>query len=88
MLTLLTDEGLLEPLVARIQEGLPTLATCAGMILLARDVHSPTQKSLGLLDIAVQRNGYGRQIHSGVHRVTGQGGFPDCEGVFIRAPRM
>lgn len=88
MLKLLIEEGLLEPLAERIQQGLPTLATCAGMILLAREVHSPTQRSLGLLDISVQRNGYGRQIHSGVHRVTGHEGFPDCEGVFIRAPRV
>ena len=88
MLKLLTEEGLLEPLSSRIQAGLPTLATCAGMILLAREVHSPTQGSLGLLGISVLRNGYGRQIHSGVHEVIGKGGFPDHEGIFIRAPRV
>jgi pyridoxal 5'-phosphate synthase pdxT subunit len=88
MLKLLTEEGLLEPLRARITGGLPTLATCAGMILLARKVISSEQASLELLDISVCRNGYGRQIHSGVHKVNGVNGFPDSEGVFIRAPRV
>ncbi len=86
MLKLLTEEGLLEPLRSCIQSGIPTLATCAGMILMAQHVQSPAQASLGLLDISVVRNGYGPQIHSGVHRVEGALGFPDCEGVFIRAP--
>lgn len=88
MLKLLEEEGLLQPLRARIVEGLPTLATCAGMILLAHEVTCPQQASLDLLDIAVERNGYGRQIHSGVHPVQGCNGFPDSEGVFIRAPRV
>ncbi|MEZ5987722.1 MAG: pyridoxal 5'-phosphate synthase glutaminase subunit PdxT [Planctomycetota bacterium] len=88
MLRLLHSEGMLAPLRRCLDTGLPVLATCAGLILLAREVHSPDQESLGVLDLAVDRNGYGRQVHSGVHPLSGRNGFPDCEGVFIRAPRI
>lgn len=65
----------------------PCLGTCAGLILLAREVE-PAQPSLGLLDIAVQRNGYGRQQDSHVlRRLTALPG-PEMEMVFIRAPRI
>src|SRR3989442_13484356 len=65
MTMLLERVGLLEPLRAAIASGLPTLATCAGMIVLARDVSDgmEDQHGLGLLDISVKRNGYGRQVH-------------------------
>jgi 5'-phosphate synthase pdxT subunit len=88
MLKLGNDAGLLDPLRDVIAGGLPVLATCAGLILLAREVRLPPQASLGLLDVVVDRNGYGRQVHSGVFRLHGQRGFPDCSGVFIRAPRV
>lgn len=65
--------------------------TCAGLILLAREVRNPAQPSLGLLDVAVERNAYGRQIDSfvgrGVLTLPGQGEEP-AEMVFIRAPRI
>jgi pyridoxal 5'-phosphate synthase pdxT subunit len=61
----------------------PVLATCAGMILLAQRVRSPEQDSLGLLDVTVQRNGWGRQIDS--FEARSEGGRPL---VFIRAPRL
>ena len=57
----------LEPVLrSRLDRGMPTLSTCAGMILLARDVLDgrPDQLVLGALDIAVRRNGYGRQVDS------------------------
>jgi len=89
-MTMLMDRvGLLEPLRDAIAGGLPTLATCAGMIVLARDITDGMsgQHGLGLLDIAVRRNGYGRQVESfeAPLRVDGLDGktFP---GVFIRAP--
>ena len=89
-MTMLMDRmGLLEPLRKAIAQGLPTLATCAGMIVLARDVSDgmAEQRGLGLLDIGVRRNGYGRQVESfeAPLQVTGLGAksFP---GVFIRAP--
>jgi 5'-phosphate synthase pdxT subunit len=89
MTMLLERTGLLEPLREAISGGLATLATCAGMIVLARDVVDGMvdQKGLGLLDIGVRRNGYGRQVDSfeAPLDVKGLGGksFP---GVFIRSP--
>jgi pyridoxal 5'-phosphate synthase pdxT subunit len=89
-MTMLMDRvGLLEPLRDAIHGGLATLATCAGMIVLARDITDglPEQKSLGLLDIDVRRNGYGRQVDSfeAPLHINGMNGktFP---GVFIRSP--
>ena len=84
MLKLLQQEKLLEPL-KRFGESKPIYGTCAGAILLAREVTNPSQASLNLMDIAVERNGYGRQIDSRIARVaTEEGG--EFEAVFIRAP--
>jgi 5'-phosphate synthase pdxT subunit len=81
--------GLLGPLRGAIAAGLPTLATCAGMIVLAREVSDgmADQKGLGLLDIAVRRNGYGRQLESfeADIEVTGLEGKA-FHAVFIRSP--
>jgi 5'-phosphate synthase pdxT subunit len=66
MLRLMADERLAELIVERIRAGMPVLATCAGVILLARAVEPP-QTSLALLDVAVVRNAYGRQVHSSGH---------------------
>ena len=66
----------------------PTFGTCAGCILLAQDVTNPTQRSFGVLDIAVERNSYGRQIDSIIlDAPTDLPGGP-LEMVFIRAPRI
>jgi len=89
MTMLMERVGLLEPLRDTIARGLATLATCAGMIMLARDITDgmPEQKGLGLLDVGVRRNGYGRQVDSFETplQIEGLDGktFP---GVFIRAP--
>jgi 5'-phosphate synthase pdxT subunit len=89
MTMLMERVGLLEPLREAIRGGLATLATCAGMIMLAREITDgmPDQQGLGLLDIAVRRNGYGRQVDSfeASLSIEGMNGktFP---GVFIRAP--
>jgi len=64
----------------------PVLGTCAGAILLARDVENSSQPSLGALDIRVRRNGYGRQLDSSIRRGTFQG--TPMEMVFIRAPKI
>jgi 5'-phosphate synthase pdxT subunit len=66
----------------------PVFGTCAGAILLAREVRNPAQRSLGLLDAVVERNAYGRQIDSAI--LTAQTELPGgpLEMVFIRAPRM
>ncbi len=66
----------------------PTFGTCAGAILLARDVTNPDQPGLNALDITIERNAYGRQIDSTiVHATSALGGEP-LEMVFIRAPRI
>jgi 5'-phosphate synthase pdxT subunit len=89
MTMLLERTGLLGPLRDAISGGLATLATCAGMIVLARDVVDgiSDQPGLGLLDIGVRRNGYGRQVDSfeAALDVKELGGKP-FPGVFIRAP--
>ena len=66
----------------------PVFGTCAGCILLAKDVTNPPQRSFGVLDIDVQRNAYGRQNDSVIlHAETNLSGGP-MEMVFIRAPRI
>lgn len=66
----------------------PVFGTCAGAILLAREVRNPAQRSLGLLDAIVERNAYGRQIDSAI--LTAETSLPGgpLEMVFIRAPRI
>ena len=66
----------------------PTFGTCAGTILLAKDVTSPTQRSFAALDIEVERNAYGRQNESTI--ITEETTLPGgpMEMVFIRAPRI
>ena len=79
--------GLEEPL--RSFRG-PVLGTCAGLILLARDASDgvPGQPLLGLLDVAVRRNGYGRQVASFEADLQLAGEEEPLRGVFIRAPRI
>ena len=84
MLKLIEAEGLLEPLQAFGRER-PIYGTCAGAILLAREVSRPAQASLKLMDIAVERNAYGRQVDSCVAKVQAEDGG-EMEAVFIRAP--
>jgi 5'-phosphate synthase pdxT subunit len=80
------EEGLDKTLHAHAARGGAIFGTCAGAILLAREVHNPEQESLGLADIAVIRNGYGRQLASEVrHGATAISPEP-VEMVFIRAP--
>lgn len=66
----------------------PVFATCAGAILLAREVRNPAQPSLGLLDVVVERNAYGRQIDSTILNAPSVLGDEPLEMVFIRAPRI
>ena len=89
MQILLERVGLLEPVRSAVLGGLPALGTCAGMILLASRITDgrPDQRGFGALDIAVRRNGYGRQVDSfeADLDVAGLDGGP-FPGVFIRAP--
>ena len=81
--------GLLEPLRRRLADGLPAYGSCAGMILLARDVLDgrPDQPTLGALDVTVRRNAFGRQVDSFETDLdmAGVEGGP-VHAVFIRAP--
>lgn len=87
MLKFLVEEDLIEPLRAFHRRGGALYGTCAGAILLAREVGNPPQPSLGLLDIEILRNGYGRQreSHRGAAPCPEIGG-PDLPLVLIRAP--
>lgn len=84
MLKLLEREQLLDPLRAFGRDK-PIYGSCAGAILLAHEVAHPAQPSLDLMDIAVERNAYGRQIDSRIANISLDGGG-ELEAVFIRAP--
>lgn len=88
MLKFITDENLATPIMGFAKAGNPVFGTCAGAILLAREVINPSQPSLGLIDITIERNAYGRQVDSFISEVeTNLKGGP-MEAVFIRAPRI
>ena len=84
--------GLRQPLIDAIAGGLPTLGTCAGLILLAREIEDPAagQQTLGLLDVTVRRNAFGSQVDSAETELTwgttGAGGQVPVKAAFIRAP--
>jgi 5'-phosphate synthase pdxT subunit len=91
MLKLLRYEGLFDDL-AEFGRRKPMFGTCAGAILMAREVTHPKQESLGLMDISVERNAYGRQIDSRVVEIDTTENFQQrtapgkLKAVFIRAP--
>src|SRR5271154_1704022 len=85
-LKVMTEEGLFGALKDYAAKGGALFGTCAGAILLARRVHGPAQASLGLLDISVLRNGYGRQLASRVLTAPTKLRAEPLEMVFIRAP--
>jgi 5'-phosphate synthase pdxT subunit len=91
MLKLINFMDLKEPLREFAREK-PVFGTCAGAILLAKEVQNPAQESFGVIDLTVERNGYGRQIDSRVASIQPNADFQtragagDVEAVFIRAP--
>jgi 5'-phosphate synthase pdxT subunit len=89
MLKLLREEKLFEPL-REFGKHKPIFGTCAGAILMATEVANPVQESLGLMDIGVERNAYGRQLDSRIVRLDPEDhtwlADADIEAVFIRAP--
>ena len=91
MLKLLHYENLFDELAA-FGRRKPMFGTCAGAILMARDVTNPAQESLNLMDIEVERNAYGRQLDSRVVELKAEPEFEErtapgkLEAVFIRAP--
>ena len=84
-LAMLDRLSLSEPLTAFVQSGKPVLATCAGLILAARSVQHPEQRSFGWIDLSVARNAYGRQLDSFEAESDEEAKLPL---VFIRAPRI
>jgi 5'-phosphate synthase pdxT subunit len=77
--------GLVEPIVERANAGMPLLGTCAGMIVMAERVEDG-EPLLGLVDITVRRNAYGRQVDSFEADLDVDGIEHPVRGVFIRAP--
>lgn len=84
MKKLLRELGLFEPLKEKIERGMPVLGTCAGMILLAREIDGGELPCFGTMDITVKRNAYGRQLGSFVCEEQFAG--KDITMRFIRAP--
>jgi 5'-phosphate synthase pdxT subunit len=86
-LKFLARDGFLDALQSYVRQK-PTFGTCAGCILLAKEVLNPSQESLAVLDATVERNAYGRQIDSAIF--TGETSIPGgpLEMVYIRAPRI
>jgi 5'-phosphate synthase pdxT subunit len=86
---LLDSSGLRTPLRDALRDGLPALAVCAGLIVLSSEVVDgrPDQQPLGVIDVTVRRNGYGRQRDSfEADLAVAALGPPSFSGVFIRAP--
>jgi 5'-phosphate synthase pdxT subunit len=87
VMKLLDRFDLAEPVIARTREGMPLWGTCMGMIVVARDVTGTPQPTLGLMDISVRRNAFGRQNESAeVSLPIPVLGSKDFPAVFIRAP--
>src|SRR5437763_4935878 len=86
---LMVAYGLLEPLRRTIEAGTPVYGTCAGMILLARDIGTAAQPILGEMDIAVKRNAFGRQLDSFEQEIAvPELGADPFHAIFIRAPAI
>jgi pyridoxal 5'-phosphate synthase pdxT subunit len=86
---LLDRYELMEPIRARVCRGMPVLGTCTGLILLAREIEGSDQPRLGLLDVTVRRNAYGRQLDSFETDIEAPAlGQAPLRAVFIRAPMI
>ena len=86
-LNFLAEHGFLEKLREFVSTK-PTFGTCAGAILLAKQVENPPQQSLEAMDIRIRRNAYGRQIDSSIRQAQTKLGDKPLEMVFIRAPKI
>lgn len=83
---LMRQYGFMEPLLDIASKGFPLFGTCAGMIILAKHIAGQNEVHLGLMDIHVQRNAFGRQRESFETNLIMEGIAPDFRAVFIRAP--
>lgn len=84
----LLEDDLLTAIKTRGRQGLPLFGTCAGAILLAKEVRFPSQDSLGLADVIIERNAYGRQLSSRIAKGKNELTSEVMELIFIRAPRF
>ena len=86
---LLVEYGLLEPLRRRIAAGMPTFGTCAGAIVLAKDIGGLDQPLVGVMDVVIRRNAFGRQLDSfETDLAIPVLGEPPMRAIFIRAPAI
>ena len=84
---LLNEWNMLEPLRQRILDGMPVYGSCAGLILLCRDIENSDQPRLGVLDATMRRNAFGRQVDSFETNLSiPEIGADPLPAVFIRAP--
>lgn len=88
MIRIMKMTGLFEELREKINAGFPVYGTCAGLIVLAREIENYPQESLGVIDIKVMRNAYGRQVDSFDEMIEIKGFDSPFKAVFIRAPRI
>lgn len=84
---LLSRSGLAEALKSAFKEGLPAFGTCAGLILLAKEITNWPERYFGVLDVVVERNATGRQVDSFEDKVVVDG-LGEVPAVFIRAPAI
>lgn len=83
---LMTEFKLLEPIKERAVQGMPIFGTCAGLIVLAKDIFGSEQPRLGLMNIVAHRNAFGRQVDSFEADLEIKGWTEPFHAVFIRAP--
>ncbi|HPV62902.1 MAG TPA: pyridoxal 5'-phosphate synthase glutaminase subunit PdxT [Fervidobacterium sp.] len=88
MIRIMKMTGLFEKLREKIKTGFPVYGTCAGLIVLAKEIENYPQESLGVIDIKVMRNAYGRQVDSFDEMIEIKGFDRPFKAVFIRAPRI
>lgn len=88
MLKLLNDDNFFAIIKTLARIGKPLFGTCAGAILLAKEVINPQQESFGLVDVTIERNGFGRQLSSQIVQGMTTLKRDPLEMVFIRAPRI
>lgn len=87
MVRLMKETGLDKALVEKVRFGMAVWGTCAGAIVLATKVKNAPVQSLGLLDILIERNSYGRQVDSFSEKISIDG-IGELTGIFIRSPKI
>lgn len=88
MRKLMDRHGLIEPIRSLAENGLPMFGTCAGLILLAKEIVGYKESHLGVMDVAVERNSFGRQADSFEVQLSVDGIGDQLPAVFIRAPHI